>query len=103
MGQTYAFTLNDSPVVREIRVLLGELSDDEAALVRALTPSDLRCTDFSAHVFDLMDVLAAVRSDEAMADYLYAIGPSWDGSIELLLVGARVTIALERLELAKAG
>ena len=34
-------TLNDAAIVREVRRLVGELNDDEAALVRALTPREL--------------------------------------------------------------
>ena len=35
-------TRDDAPVVGDIRGLVGELTDDEAALVRTLTPADLR-------------------------------------------------------------
>ena len=51
------------------------------------------------HLFDLVDLLATIRDDEAMADYVYAIAPEWDGSIETLLLGGRVTTALTRYEL----
>ena len=39
MGET--FTLDDAPIVREVRGLVGALSDDEAALVRTLTPAEV--------------------------------------------------------------
>ena len=92
-GNTWGsiYTLDDAPIVREIRGLIGQLSDDEAALVRTLTPADLAATETIEHLFDLVDLLATVRCDEAMADYVYAIAPGWDGSIEMLLLAGRVT------------
>ena len=51
------------------------------------------------HLFDLVDLLATIRSDEAMAEYVYAIAPGWDGSIETLLLGGRVTTAFNRCTL----
>ena len=49
------------------------------------------------HLFDLVDLLATIRGDEAMAEYVYAIAPDWDGSIEMLLLGGRVTTAFAPL------
>jgi hypothetical protein len=85
------FTMDDAPIVREIRALSGELSDDEAALVRTLTPPALSGKRLAEHRMELVDLLETIRSDEAMADYVYAIAPTWDGTIESLLVGATVT------------
>jgi hypothetical protein len=96
MGDTYTM---EAPVVREIRGLIGELTDDEAALVRTLTPSDLEQRAPVEHLFDLVDLLATIRYDEAVADYVYAIAPGWDGSIETLLLGGQVTTAFNRYEL----
>ncbi len=92
-------TVNHAPVFGEIRGLVGQLTDDEAALVRTLTPADLTETAMIEHVFDLVDLLATIRDDEALADYVYAIAPDWDGSIGLLLLGGRVTTAFARYEL----
>ncbi len=39
MGKMY--TMDDAPVVRDMRSRVGELTDDEAALVRTLTPASL--------------------------------------------------------------
>ncbi len=89
MGGTY--TMDEAPVVREITGLVGELTDDEAALVRTLTPPDMERSAMVEHMFDLVDLLATIRDDEAMAEYVYAIAPGWDGSIETLLLGGRVT------------
>ncbi|MGA2471959.1 MAG: hypothetical protein ABSG39_00515 [Acidimicrobiales bacterium] len=92
-------TLDDAAVVGEIQGLVGELTDDEAALVRTLTPADLTETAMIEHVFDLVDLLATIRYDEALAEYVYAIAPDWDGSIGMLLLGGRVTTAFARYEL----
>ena len=92
-------TLDDEPVVGEIRGHVGELTEDETALVRTLTPADLADTAKVEHVFDLVDLLTTIRSDEGLADYVYAIAPGWDGSIEMLLLGGRVTTAFARYEL----
>ena len=100
MGEV--LTLDEAPIVREMRGLIGPLSDDESALVRALTPSDLSCTEMVQHMFDLVDLLATVRTEEEMADYVYAIAPEWDDSIELLVLAARLSTAVERFELARA-
>ena len=97
MGEIH--TLDDAPIVREIGGLIGPLSDDEAALVRTLTPADLSSTETIQHLFRIVDLLATVRSDEAMADYVYAIAPEWDGSIELLVLAGRLSTAVERYEL----
>jgi hypothetical protein len=97
VGDTY--TMSESPVVREIRALVGELTDDEVALVRTLTPSELARAATVEHVFDLVDLLSTIRYDEAMAEYVYAIAPDWDGTIETLLLAGRVTTAFTRYEL----
>jgi len=94
-------TLDDAPVVRAVRGLIGGLSDDEAALVRTLTPPDLTPAQTTAHLFELLDLLATIREDEAIADYVYAIAPDWDGTIEALLVGGRVTTLYARYELER--
>lgn len=94
-------TLDEAPIVREVRGLVGVLSDDEAALVRTLTPPDHSSTGVIEHLFDLVDLLATVRADEAVADYVYAIAPSWDGTIEALLLGARVTAMLTTIQLGR--
>ena len=98
MGDTYS--MGDAPVVRDIKGLVGELTDDEAALVRTLTPKEMDRSAMVEHLFDLVDLLATVRHDEAMAEYVYAIAPGWDGSIETLLLGGRVTTAFNRCTLA---
>ncbi len=99
MGETY--TMGDAAVVREMQGLIGELTDDEAALVRTLTPAELTGSATVEHVFDLVDLLSSIRYDEALADYVYAIAPHWDGSIGMLLLGGRVTTALARHELER--
>ena len=55
------------------------------------------------HLFDLVDLLTTIRFDEAMAEYVYAIAPGWDGTIETLLLGGRVTTAFTRFELENCG
>jgi hypothetical protein len=97
----HVHTLDEAPVVRDIGRLAGGLTEDEAALVRTLTPARLSPRDMLAHQAELLAVLAAIRADEALADYVYAIAPGWDGSIEALLVGGRVTTAFARYELAR--
>jgi hypothetical protein len=87
--------------VSELQGLIGELTDDETALVRTLTPCDLTATEAVEHLFDLVDLLSSIRYDEALADYVYAIAPDWDGSVGLLLLGGRVTTAFARYELAR--
>jgi hypothetical protein len=98
MGDSYG--TDEHSVAEELARLIGPLSDDEVALVCALTPSDLNCTDMVEHMFDLVDMVAAVRGDEAIAEYVYAIAPMWDGSIEALLLAGRVTTACAAHELA---
>jgi hypothetical protein len=93
------YSMGDAPVVRDIKGLVGELSDDEAALVRTLTPPQMDRSAMVEHLFDLVDLLATIRHDEAMAEYVYAIAPGWDGSMETLLLGGRVTTAFNRCTL----
>jgi hypothetical protein len=100
VGEIY--TLDETPIVREMRGLIGPLSDDESALVRALTPADVSCTEMVQHMFDLVDLLATVRADQELADYVYAIAPEWDDSIELLVLAGRVSTAVERFEVRRA-
>jgi len=100
MGRLY--TLDEAPVVREVGRLAGGLTEDEAALVRTLTPARLCAQDMAAHQAELVAVLAVIRADESLADYVYAIAPEWDGSIELLVLAGRVSSAVERHELARA-
>ena len=100
MGDTYTM---DGAVVVQVRELVGMLSDDEAALVRTLTPADLPEAARVEHLFDLVDLLRTIRDDEAMAEYVYAIAPGWDGTIETLLLGGRVTTAFTRFELESCG
>jgi hypothetical protein len=97
MGEAYA--MDDTAVVRDIRERVGALTGDEAALVRTLTPGDLTGPARAEHLFDLVDLLTTIREDEAMAEYVYAIAPGWDGTIETLLLGGRVTTAFTRIEL----
>jgi hypothetical protein len=101
MGE--ADVMDDAAVVRDIRERVGALTGDEAALVRALTPQDLDGAAMTEHLFDLVDLLTTVREDEALAEYVYAIAPGWDGTIETLLLGGRVTTALTRFELESCG
>lgn len=97
MGETH--TMSDTTVVRQIRGLVGEVTEDEAALVRTLTPADLDRAASVEHLFDLVDLVSSIRADEAVAEYVYAIAPGWDGTIETLLLGARVSAAYARHEL----
>lgn len=96
-------TTHDDAVVRDMQELVGELTDDEAALVCTLTPSGPPEAAALEHLFDLVDLLATIRGDDAMADYVYAIAPGWDGSIETLLFGGWVTTTLHRHELESCG
>jgi hypothetical protein len=100
MGET--LTLDDAPIVREVRGLVGELTDDEAALVRTLTPPDLCGVKLTRHLFELVNLLSTIRYDEAMAEYVYAIAPDWDGDIDTLLLGAQVTTLLAESEMARS-
>lgn len=100
MGDTYTMEIMDeATVVRGIRELVGQLTDDEAALVRTLTPADLTDAAMAEHLFDLVDLLTTIRFEEPMAEYVYAIAPRWDGTIETLLLGGRVTTSFNRFEL----
>ncbi len=99
MGRLY--TLDEAPMVREVGRQAGGLSEDEAALVRTLTPARLGPQENAAHQSELVALLAVIRADEALADYVYAIAPDWDGSIEALLVGGWVTTAFARYELER--
>ncbi len=101
MGETH--TMDDVAVVRDIRGLVGELTEDEVALVQTLTPPDLTQAAMVEHLIALVDLLATIRDDEAVGDYVYAIAPSWDGTIETLLLGGRVTAAFNRHELESCG
>ena len=101
MGDTY--TMDETAVVRDIKELVGKLSSDEAALVRTLSPADQLETAKVEHRLDLVDLLTTIREDEAMAEYVYAIAPGWDGTIETLLLGGRVTTAFARIELESCG
>jgi len=92
-------TLDGAGVVRDTQALIGQLTEDEVALVRALTPEELTGPAGVEHLFDLVDVLTTIRYDEALAEYVYAIAPDWDGSVDLLLLGGRVTTAFVRYEL----
>ena len=100
MGDTY--TMDQTRISREISERIGSLTDDEAALVRTLSPADQPETAKLEHQLDLVDLLTTIREDEAMAEYVYAIAPDWDGTVEMLLLGARVTTALARYELERS-
>jgi hypothetical protein len=91
-------TLNEAAIVREVRELVGELNDDEAVLVRTLTPPELARNITVEHLCDLVELLATVRGDESVADYIYAIAPDWDGEIDALVLGARVNTMLINLQ-----
>jgi hypothetical protein len=95
-------TIDEAPIVREMQGLIGPLTGDEAALVRALTPAHLSCTEMVQHMFELVDLLATVRTDDGIADYVYAMAPDWDDSIGLLVLAGRLSIAVERHELVRA-
>lgn len=102
MGLGEIHTIDEAPVVAEMQGLIGPLTEDEAALVRVLTPADLSCREMVQHMFELVDLLITVRTDEEMADYVYAIAPDWDDSIELLVLAGRLSGAVERHELTRA-
>jgi hypothetical protein len=99
MGETSS--MSETAVLRQLRGVAGELTEDEAALVRTLTPATLDRAASVEHLFDLVDLLSTIRADEAVAEYVFAIAPGWDGSIETLLLGARVTTAYTRHELER--
>jgi hypothetical protein len=96
-------TTDKAAVMQDIAERVGRLSDDEAALVRTLTPVDLTEAARVEHLKDLVELLSTVRDDEVMAEYVYAIAPAWDGTIETLLLGGRVTAAFSRFELESCG
>jgi hypothetical protein len=50
----------------------------------------------------LVNLLSTIRYDEAMAEYVYAIAPEWDGDIDTLLLGAQVTTLLAESEMARS-
>jgi hypothetical protein len=95
--------MEETALVRDIRALVGSLSDDEVALVRTVTPADRSEAGQAEHLFDLVDLLTTIRHDEAVSEYVYAIAPRWDGTIEALLVAGRVTTAFSRFELENCG
>jgi hypothetical protein len=96
-------TMDEAAVVRDVRGQVGRLTDDEVALVRTLTPADLAEPARAEHLKDLVDMVTTVRDDEAIAEYVYAIAPGWDGTIETLLLGGRVTTAFSRHALECCG
>jgi hypothetical protein len=104
VGDTYA--MDETAVMRDVTERVGRLSDDEAALVRTLMPASDTVLNERArdeHLLDVVEMLTTIRQDEAMAEYVYAIAPSWDGTIETLLLGGRVTTAFTRIELESCG
>ena len=101
MEDTHA--MDEAAIIERIEGRVGRLTDDEVALVRTLTPADAAGGDGAEHLKDLFDLLTTVRDEEAMAEYVYAIAPGWDGTIESLLVGGRVTTAFSRFELENCG
>lgn len=101
MGEMY--TMDQTGIVGDIAARVGTLTDDEAALVRTLSPADQPETAKVEHRLDLVDLLTTIRDDEAMAEYVYAIAPGWDGTIETLLLGGRVTTAFTQFELERRG
>jgi hypothetical protein len=97
------YSMDEAAVIRDIAERVGRLTDDEVALVRTLTPAELAETARAEHLKDLVRLLTTVRDDEAIAEYVYAIAPGWDGTIETLLLGGRVTKAFSRFELESCG
>jgi hypothetical protein len=93
--------MDEAAIIERIEGRVGRLTDDEVALVRTVTPADLAGAQAAEHLKDLYDLLITIRDDEPMAEYVYAIAPGWDGTIESLLVGGRVTTAFSRFELEK--
>jgi hypothetical protein len=96
-------SMDQTGIVREITARVGPLTDDEAALVRTLSPADQPETAKVEHRLDLVNLVTTIREDEAMAEYVYAIAPGWDGTIETLILGGRVTTAFARSELESFG
>ena len=101
MGITY--TMDQAGIVADMTARVGTLTDDEVALVRTLSPVDQPETAKVEHRLDLVDLLTTIREDEAMAEYVYAIAPAWDGTVETLILGGRVTTAFARIELETFG
>lgn len=101
MGLGEIHTIDEAPIVRGMQGLIGPVTGDEAALVRALTPADLSRTEMVQHLFELVDLLATVRTDEELGDYVYAFAHEWDDSIELLVLAGQLSRAVERHELAR--
>jgi hypothetical protein len=101
VGDTY--TMDPTGIIRQVVERVGALTDDEAALVRTLSPADQPETAKVEHLLDLVEMLTTIRADEAMAEYVYAIAPGWDGTVETLLLGGRVTTAFNQFELESAG
>jgi hypothetical protein len=95
--------MDEAAIIQRMEGRVGRLTDDEVALVRTLTPADLAESEAGEHLKDLFDLLTTVRDEEAMAEYVYAIAPGWDGTVETLLLGARVTTAFTRSELETFG
>jgi hypothetical protein len=101
VGDTY--TMDRTGIVADMTARIGALTDDEVALVRTLSPAEQPETAKVEHRLDLVDLLTTIRENEAMAEYVYAIAPGWDGTIETLLLGGRVTTAFARSELESFG
>jgi hypothetical protein len=95
--------MDQAGIVADMTARVGTLTDDEAALVRTLSPVDQPETAKVEHRLDLVDLLTTIREDEAMAEYVYAIAPGWDGTVETLILGGRVTTAFARIELETYG
>jgi hypothetical protein len=93
-------------LLRDVTERVGRLNDDEAALVRTLLPAgqaELTERARDEHLLDFVELLTTIRRDEAIAEYVYAIAPAWDGTVETLLLGGRVTTAFTRMELESCG
>jgi len=95
--------MDQTGIVADMTARVGMLSSDEVALVRTLSPADQPETAKVEHRLDLVDLLTTIRGDEAMAEYVYAIAPGWDGTVETLILGGRVTTAFTRSELESYG
>ena len=65
MGDTY--TMDPTGIIRQVVERVGALTDDEAALVRTLSPADQPETAKVDHLLDLVEMLTTIRADEAMA------------------------------------
>jgi hypothetical protein len=97
------FTIDHTGIVADMTSRVGTLTSDEVALVRTLSPAGQPETAKVEHRLDLVDLLTTIREDEAMAEYVYAIAPRWDGTVETLILGGRVTTAFTRSELEAYG